>query len=97
MPLRPTSSAAVGGWHAPRVRAASTTAESACTAPPCGPGSGETLLSGRPRRTVHESCASYAQAFGNAPHRTRLGRSATRPRVDLAVAVGVQQVQVVTR
>src|SRR5262245_13325034 len=34
MPLRPTSSADVGGWHARRVRAASTTAETACTTPP---------------------------------------------------------------
>src|ERR1700730_8812542 len=38
-----------------------------------------------------------AQAFGNAPCRTRLGSSAFRPRMDLPVAVGVQQLQVVRR
>jgi hypothetical protein len=38
-----------------------------------------------------------AQAFHNAPRRTRLGPSAFLSRVDLPVAVAVQQLQVVER
>ena len=51
----------------------------------------------RPLRTVRETFASYGSSLPNAPRRTRLGPSVTVADMDLSVAVGVQQLQIVER